>query len=191
MHIFVKSLTGNIITLIVQPSTTIASVKQMIEDEEGIQTDLQRLVFGGKQLENVNTLSDYSIQNDATIHLALRLLGGSSRGASRQPLPFVVRKRASDTSSELSSCDSESDFDDDVGASTPARTVSAPRAPTIHGGGSRREFRESLMLKASQATTTKKSAQFEQAVSNNTALTKAVQEFSKKSIKVCVCEFLP
>jgi ubiquitin C len=76
MQIFVKSLTGKTITVEVQPTDSVESVKQKVYEKEGIPADEQRLVFAGKCLEDGRTLSDYNVQKENTIHLVLRLKGG-------------------------------------------------------------------------------------------------------------------
>eukprot|EP00300_Choanocystis_sp_HF-7_P024773 c26317_g1_i1.p1 GENE.c26317_g1_i1~~c26317_g1_i1.p1 ORF type:complete len:280 (-),score=55.10 c26317_g1_i1:64-798(-) len=53
-------------------------MKIQIESKEGLPPDIQRLIFGGRQLENNHTLTDCGIGDQATVHLVMRL-GGPPR----------------------------------------------------------------------------------------------------------------
>ena len=54
---------------------SIDSLKQQIELTEGIPSSQQRLVYSGRQLESGNTVRDYNIQQDSTLHLVMGLRG--------------------------------------------------------------------------------------------------------------------
>ena len=73
MQIFVKTLAGNIITLEVSGTDTIANVKQKITDKEGIPVNQQRLVHDDKQLEDDDkTLDECGIKRENTIYIVLK-----------------------------------------------------------------------------------------------------------------------
>ncbi len=70
MQIFVKTQTGKHITIDeVEPTDLVETVRVKIQEKEGIPVERQILVFAGKELDDGNTLQDYSIQKNSTLHL--------------------------------------------------------------------------------------------------------------------------
>jgi ubiquitin len=76
MFIDVKTLTGKTIRVVVEPSDTVEQLKEKIQNQEGIPTDQQRLIFASQQLEDERTLDDYKVVKGSVMHLILRLRGG-------------------------------------------------------------------------------------------------------------------
>ena len=50
-------------------SDSVDRLKEAIREKHGIEPAMQRLVFGGKQLEDGRTLRYYGLGSDMTIHL--------------------------------------------------------------------------------------------------------------------------
>ena len=76
-QVFVRTICGKTITLDVQPTDTISTVKSKILSKDGTPAQQQRLAFAGKQLQDARSLRDYGIDRDCTLHLSGRLLGGT------------------------------------------------------------------------------------------------------------------
>ena len=75
MQIFCKSL-DHTITIDVNPTDTIYTLKSLIEYKDYIPSQFQRLIFSGKQLNDNNLVSHYNIVKDSTVHLVSSLNGG-------------------------------------------------------------------------------------------------------------------
>lgn len=76
MQIFIETLIGKVITLDVDSSDTIATIKKKIRNASNIAVDTQELVYAGTKLKDKNTLADYNVKSGSTIDLVLRLRGG-------------------------------------------------------------------------------------------------------------------
>lgn len=76
IQIFIKGLDGKHFTIYPNSNDYIEDIKELIYERIGLTPCKQRLIWAGKQLEDDNTLQDYSIPKDSTIHLVKRLKGG-------------------------------------------------------------------------------------------------------------------
>ena len=71
MKIYVKTLTGNPVTIDVTPYTTVLEVKQKMYMKALILPARQRLIYGGSVLEDGKTLSACNIQSQSTLMLVV------------------------------------------------------------------------------------------------------------------------
>ena len=73
MELYIKTLTGNTITLNVDQYEHVGYLKTRIFEKEQIPVGQQKLVFAGKLLEDNKTLENYNIEKECTIQLFLKL----------------------------------------------------------------------------------------------------------------------
>jgi ubiquitin len=79
LQLFIKTLNGDTITIQANSTDKILTVKEKIQKkQDNLLPSHQRLLYGGKQLEDDKTLMDYNILSEATLHLVVRLKGGQT-----------------------------------------------------------------------------------------------------------------
>jgi large subunit ribosomal protein L40e len=76
IQLYVKNLSNKTRLISIDPTAFVCELKSKIEEMDGIPIDEQRLIWGGKQLQDENCLSDYNLVHHSTVHLVLRLVGG-------------------------------------------------------------------------------------------------------------------
>lgn len=67
---------GKCSIITIQLENAVLRLKEMIQQNFGYPIAEQRLVFKGKNLENLRKLCEYNIEEYSTIHFCLKLLGG-------------------------------------------------------------------------------------------------------------------
>lgn len=71
MQIYIKTLTGRTVSLIVEEGETIRTVKEKMKEKDGVPVEEQRLVFNSQELEDSKTLQHYGILREATLHVVI------------------------------------------------------------------------------------------------------------------------
>merc|ERR1712228_1006928 len=72
---YVKTLTGRTFTLDYLPNDTIQTVKAKISQAAGISPCNMQLIYVGRRLRDGQTLNDYNIQKQSTLHLIQTMVG--------------------------------------------------------------------------------------------------------------------
>lgn len=76
MKLLVVTLAGRELEVEVNSADRVLVIKERIEEKEGIPPAQQRLIFGGKHIEDVNTLESYGLGEGSKVNLVLSLKGG-------------------------------------------------------------------------------------------------------------------
>lgn len=76
INLQIKTATGKLIIVKINPADTILQLKKKIYLAEDISIESQRIVYAGKQLEDPYTLCHYNITNECVVHIIIRLRGG-------------------------------------------------------------------------------------------------------------------
>lgn len=73
MKINVRTLIGQVLELDVQADDTVAMVKKNLVEKTGIPQEQQSLRQGSQELDDDQTLKHYEIEEDALLHLVLKM----------------------------------------------------------------------------------------------------------------------
>lgn len=81
LSLFVATVEGRTLSIEVDVNAYVSEIMSCVESKlPSIPKEDQRLIYGGKQLDAKLLLREYSLPPNATLHLVLRLPGGSSQG---------------------------------------------------------------------------------------------------------------
>jgi hypothetical protein len=88
----INQVTGKRKKFALESHATVEDLKLGIQDKEDIRPDEQRLVYGGKQLDDGRILAEYGVVEGSTIHLVLRSRGRPSRDVPTEGIHLADEK---------------------------------------------------------------------------------------------------
>lgn len=78
MMLKILTLTGGEHEIDVEPTDKIETIKEKLEEIEGIPLQQQRLIYQGKKLKDDQTINSYKLKGGTVIHLVVALRGGTN-----------------------------------------------------------------------------------------------------------------
>lgn len=75
LDITVKTIDGRTLKVYPDSAMTVFAVKQMIENQINVPADQMVLIYMGRNLDNDQTLAEYRVPEQATIHVVFRPRG--------------------------------------------------------------------------------------------------------------------
>merc|ERR1711976_830388 len=93
MQIFVNTLDGSIIPVDVTGESTVSDVKNEIIMAANLDYASQKLILGGKLLNDSTTMAELEIQDNCTIDLAVALQGGAGTKSQMDPVIIEMSKK--------------------------------------------------------------------------------------------------
>ena len=70
MQIFVKCLKGKTIVFEVNGNNTGEEVKALVGEKTGNEPDTFNLIYAGRWIEGIETISDYKVQKESPLHMS-------------------------------------------------------------------------------------------------------------------------
>jgi len=87
IQISIKKLDGDTFYINISPSASVLGLKTIINDQQNVAENLQRLIYRAQELKDDFPLSQYGIQNGSTLHLVVRRNLQQNQGQVRVGIP--------------------------------------------------------------------------------------------------------
>merc|ERR1719460_1667320 len=93
MQLFVRDLAGKTLAVVGEGDADVASLKRQVEAAQGIPAAEQRLIFGGRTLDDSEKLGACGLQDESTLFLSLELLGGAKKRKKTYTKPKKIKHK--------------------------------------------------------------------------------------------------